>query len=59
MTLVTWLHHVVHLTEQVDEQDRLMVQVFKPVHLLLIEVVHFKRRDDPVIIKIDYFIPVL
>ena len=27
MTLLLWLYHVVHLAQQVHEQDRLMVQV--------------------------------
>lgn len=53
------LNHVVHLAEQVDEEDRLVVQVLKPVHLLLVEEVHLMWSNHAIIVQIDYFVPVL
>ena len=54
-----WLYHVIHLAEQVDEKNRLVVQVLQPMHLFLVEVVHFMRRDDTILVQVDDFIPVL
>ena len=53
------LYHVIHLAEQVDEKNRLVVQVLQPMHLFLVEVVHFMRRDDTILVQVDDFIPVL
>jgi len=54
-----WLDHVVHLAEEVDEENRLMIKVFKSVNLLFVEVVHLMGRNDLVVIQVDHFEPVL
>lgn len=47
------LYHVVHLAEQVHEENLLVVQVLKPVDLLLVEMLHFVGRDDFVVVQVD------
>lgn len=36
-----------------------MVQVFQPMHLFLVKVVHLMWRDDTILVQVDDFIPVL
>jgi hypothetical protein len=50
MTLFCWLYHVIHLTEKVNEQYRLVIEILKSMHLLLIEILHFMRSDNLVIV---------
>ena len=54
-----WLNHVIHLAEEVDEEDGLVVQILQPMHLLLVKVVHFVRRNHAILIQVDHFVPVL
>lgn len=60
MTL-NWLglYHVVHLAEDVYEQNWFVVQVLKSVYLLLIKVLHFMRSDDLIVIQVNHFEPVV
>jgi hypothetical protein len=51
--------HIVHLAEQVHEQDWLVVKVLKPVELLLVEVVHFLRRYYLVVVEVNNAKPVV
>jgi len=53
------LDHIIHLTEQIDEEDRFVVQIFHSVNLLLIEVVHLMWCNRAIVIQIDHFEPVL
>ena len=50
MTLFCWLYHVIHLTKKINKQYRLMIEIHKSVHLLLIEILHLMRCDDLVIV---------
>lgn len=43
-------NHVVKLAKQVEEEDRLVVEVLQAVHLLLIKVVHLRRRNYVVVV---------
>ena len=54
-----WFDHVVHLAKQVNEQNRLVVEIFKSVQLFLVEVVHFLGRYYLVVIEIYHFEPVV
>ena len=51
VTLLSWLYHVIHLAEKVNEENRLMVEVLKSVHLLLIEVLHLMWSDGEPILE--------
>lgn len=51
--------HIVQLAQQVNKQDRLVVQVLKSVHLFLVEIVHFLRCNYLVIVEVNHFEPVL
>ena len=44
MALEAWLDQVVHLAQQVDEQDGLVVKVLQPMHLFFVKVLHLVRR---------------
>ena len=44
------LDHVVHLTQQVHEENWFVIQVLQSVALLLIEVVHLVRGDRAVVV---------
>ena len=46
VTFLGWLYHVVHLTEQVDKENRLVVQILQSVYLLFVEILHFVWSDD-------------
>lgn len=59
MSFLPRSNHVVHLTKQVHKEYRLVIQVLQSVHLLLVEVLHFVRSDDLVVIQINYREPVL
>lgn len=54
----SWLNHIVHLTEKVDEENRLMVEVLQPMHLLLVKIVHLVRRDHSILVQVDHFEPI-
>ena len=58
MTLLRWLYHIIHLAEQINEENWLMVKILKSVNLLLVEVFHLMRSYYVVIIKIYYSEPV-
>ena len=45
-----WLYHVIHLAQQVNEENWLMIQVFKSMHLFFVKVVHFMRCDCPIFV---------
>lgn len=54
VTLLCRLNHVIHLTKEINEQNRLMIKVLKSVHLLLIKILHLMRRNDFIIVQVDY-----
>lgn len=51
-------YHVIHLAQQVDEQNRLVVKILKPMYLLFIEVVHLVRCDYSILIEVNHLIPI-
>jgi hypothetical protein len=53
MSLFRWLYHVIHLTKEIYEQYRLMIEVLKSMNLLLIEILHLMRCDDLVIVQVN------
>jgi hypothetical protein len=53
------LENVIHLAEQVYEQDGFVVEVFQSMHLFFVEVVHFRRSYYLVVSQVDYRKPVL
>ena len=58
VTFLRWLDHIVHLAQQINEKNLLVIQVLKPVNLLLVEVLHLMWCDDLVVIQIDNGEPV-
>jgi len=52
------LHQVVHLAQQVDEEDGLVVEVLQAVDLLFVEVVHFVGGYYVVAVEVDDLEPV-
>ena len=53
------LYHIIHLAKQIDKEDRLVIKIFEPVYLLLVEVFHFMRSDDFIGIEIYNFEPII
>ena len=53
-----WLHHVVHLTQQIHEKYWLMIQVFQSMHLFFVEVFHFVRRYYLIVIEVYHLEPI-
>ena len=58
VTLIARLHQVIHLTEQVYEENWLVIEVFEAMHLLFIKVFHLVRRYNLIVVEIDDFEPV-
>lgn len=50
---------ITELTQQVHEQDRLMIQVFKSVHLFFVKVLHFVRRHCSILVEVHDSEPVV
>lgn len=53
------LNHVIHLAEQVDKENGLVIEILQSVDLLLVKVVHFVRCNHPVVVEVDHSVPVL
>ena len=54
-----WLDHIIHLTQDVNKENRLVVEVLETMDLLLVEKVHLMRSDYSVVVQIYHFVPIL
>lgn len=59
MAFLAGFNHIVHLTEEINEENRLMIEVLKPMDDFFIEVFHLVRGYYLVIIKINDREPIL
>ena len=59
VSFVARTYEIIHLAEEVDEEDGLVIQILQSMHLLLIEVVHFVWRYYTIVVEVDDFEPVL
>lgn len=45
--------HVIHLTEQVNKENRLVIQIFQSMDLFFIKVFHFIRSDHSITVQVN------
>lgn len=59
MTLVARLDEIIHLAEQVYEEDWLVIEILQAMHLFFIKVLHFVRCYYLIIVKVYHLEPIL
>ena len=52
-------YHIIHLTQQVYEEDRFVVEIFQSMELLLVEVVHLLGCYYLVVVEVNHFKPIV
>ena len=59
MALVARLDEIIHLAEQVYEEDGLVIEVLQAMYLFFIKVLHFVRCYYLIIVKVYHLEPIL
>ena len=58
MPFVAWLDQIIHLAKQVNEKDGFVIEVLESMDLFLVEVLHFVRSDNQIVVQVYDFEPV-
>ena len=59
MALFYRLNHIIHLTQQINKQYWLVIQILQSMHLLFVEELHLVGSDNLVVVQVNDAEPIL